>query len=105
MIEQELRALDLLAQAWNTFIELPVLHHADREEFGRAIHAAQNIILAREGLRTTDVMRLKTDDRAIIDIALHEASDLSEIIKRMKDEIHRKATQPDPRNSRRERGE
>ncbi len=57
MSDDELKALDLLAQAWNVYEALPVLHHADKGEFLRAIHAAQNIILAREGLRTTGVIR------------------------------------------------
>lgn len=44
--------LDTLASAWNQFILLPVLHKDDQDEFRHAIHAAQNVVLAREGMRT-----------------------------------------------------
>ena len=55
--EDEREVGDLLAMAWNKFCKLPVLHHADSEEFVRAIHAAQNIVLARVGLRSSQVYR------------------------------------------------
>ncbi len=38
----------LLADAWNAQCNLPEIHPADKEEFCLAIHAAQNIILARQ---------------------------------------------------------
>lgn len=43
----ESTSLKLLAQAWDEFVQLPAAHPDDVEEFRRAIHAAQNIILAR----------------------------------------------------------
>lgn len=43
----EAKSLDLLAEAWNVFIADSGGHPSDREEFCRAIHAAQNIIMAR----------------------------------------------------------
>ncbi len=55
--EQENEVLNILAAAWNRFSALPVLHHADQDEMAKAIHAAQNIILARVGLRSTGVYR------------------------------------------------
>jgi hypothetical protein len=43
----ESNVLRQLAEAWNQYIELPEVHPQDRDEFMRAIHAAQNIVLAR----------------------------------------------------------
>ena len=57
MTEEEKRVLKLLGQAYNEFRQLEVIHHADVSEFVLAIHAAQNIILARAGLRATGVYR------------------------------------------------
>lgn len=51
MTEQEKKVLDLLGSAVNAFGELPEMHQSDRPEFVGAIHAAQNIVLARSGLR------------------------------------------------------
>lgn len=45
--EEEDAVLALLARAWNTFVELPVIHPCDRAEFCQAIHVAQNIVLSR----------------------------------------------------------
>lgn len=59
--------LQLLGEAWNKFIKLPVEHHADKAEMTLAIHAAQNIILSRVGLRSTGVYRPTSggvDDKA-----------------------------------------
>lgn len=55
--EAEKAILDLLAKAWNKFCELPSgshlgAHHLDRPEFMKAIHEAQNIVLARVGMRS-----------------------------------------------------
>jgi hypothetical protein len=36
-----------LGECFSDFTKLPVLHPADEDEFMRAIHAAQNIVLAR----------------------------------------------------------
>ena len=44
---QEKIIIDHLANAWNTFLELPILHESDREEFMRAIHQAQLLVMAR----------------------------------------------------------
>lgn len=35
----------------NEFLKLPVMHEDDNNEFRYSIHALQNIILAREGVR------------------------------------------------------
>jgi hypothetical protein len=47
----ELSCLAELSDAWNDFLLLEELHSDDLQEFRMAIHAAQNIILARPLLR------------------------------------------------------
>jgi hypothetical protein len=49
--KEEMKVLDRLVMAWNEFNDLKVLHPLDSSEFLKAIHAAQNIILARPSLR------------------------------------------------------
>lgn len=44
-------AMGYLGLAWNVFQALPAQHKADKDEFMRAIHAAQNIIYTRLALR------------------------------------------------------
>lgn len=51
MTEEEKKVLKILGQAWNSFIELPICHSSDRNEFNFSIHALQNIILSRAGTR------------------------------------------------------
>jgi hypothetical protein len=51
LTEDEQRILEKLAEAWNLFLELPVLHQWDRQEFMHAIHSAQNIVQARPAMR------------------------------------------------------
>lgn len=51
MTEEEKIVLVTLGAAWDQFLLLDVLHTNDRQEFSAAIHAAQNIVLARAGLR------------------------------------------------------
>lgn len=48
----ELDTLQALTAAWNSFAKLYVLHPSERDEFMRAIHAAQNIVMSRPVLRT-----------------------------------------------------
>ncbi|EOX2980405.1 hypothetical protein P3801_32130 [Pseudomonas aeruginosa] len=47
----EAAVVDLLAQAWNAYLRLPVEHEAEAPEFCRAIHACQDMVLARCGRR------------------------------------------------------
>jgi hypothetical protein len=49
--DAERRVVMLLAEAWNAFLELPVEHPSNTDEFCRAIHAAQDKVLARVGRR------------------------------------------------------
>lgn len=48
-----------LGECMREMSQLPVLHECDQEDFAFAIHAAQNIILARDGLR-----EMQFEDRA-----------------------------------------
>lgn len=49
---QEGAVIDLLAEAWNAFLQLRVKHGDDVAEFRHSIHALQNQILARPARRT-----------------------------------------------------
>jgi len=51
MTDQELKVLALTKEAWNEFIQLSVQHQDDHNDFRFHIHALQNMILAREGVR------------------------------------------------------
>ena len=51
--------LQCLTKAWNKFIGLPVLHPDDQREFKHAIHAAQNIVMARGYYKMTADQRRK----------------------------------------------
>ena len=47
----EIEIVNMLGQCMNMFARLPVVHPADYNEFALAIHAAQNIVFARPGMR------------------------------------------------------
>lgn len=49
----ENRVLETLGCAWNEYCALPPMHPHDADEFMRAIHAAQNIVLARAAMRSS----------------------------------------------------
>lgn len=69
MKPEEREVLALLGQAWNKFLELPVLHTMDHQEFCHAIHAAQNIVLARAGLREEGIAI--EGDNGIVGFVIH----------------------------------
>lgn len=48
---EERRVLDILADAWNAFITLPLEHESERVDFMNAIHDAQYIVMARPAQR------------------------------------------------------
>jgi hypothetical protein len=48
--DDELAVINALTEAWNRFVGLPVRHPDDSDEFRRAIHAAQRLILVRPQL-------------------------------------------------------
>ena len=47
MTDDETEALNLLADAWNVFVNLPVEHNDDTTEFRHGIHALQHLLMAR----------------------------------------------------------
>lgn len=51
MTDDERAVVLALAEAWKAFLRLPDEHRDDVDEFRRAIHAAQEKVLARPGRR------------------------------------------------------
>jgi hypothetical protein len=51
LTDQERAVVDALADAWNRYVELPIEHDDDQDEFRRAIHAANAKVLMRPGRR------------------------------------------------------
>lgn len=51
LTDEEREVLELLGHAADKFSALPEEHPADLADFVNAIHAAQNIVLSRVGLR------------------------------------------------------
>ncbi|WP_240476008.1 hypothetical protein [Pectobacterium carotovorum] len=48
---EEQKVAQLLGDAWNLYLTLPVEHPMGRSEFCGAIHRCQNIVLARPAIR------------------------------------------------------
>ncbi|EJA2567274.1 TPA: hypothetical protein ACRNH0_003336 [Pseudomonas aeruginosa] len=57
LTQQEARVVDLLAQAWNEYLQLPVEHSVEAPEFCVAIHRCQDMVLARCGRRALNRRR------------------------------------------------
>jgi len=51
LTKEELQVLNNLAAAWTSFLQLNVINGSDQDDFLHAIHAAQNIILARSAYK------------------------------------------------------
>ena len=51
LTDQEAKVARMLGDAWNEYLKLPVEHPMGQSEFCSAIHACQNIVLARCGVR------------------------------------------------------
>ncbi|MBJ2259094.1 hypothetical protein [Pseudomonas psychrophila] len=51
LTDQEAKVAQVLGEAWNEYLKLPVEHPMGQKEFCSAIHACQNIVLARCGVR------------------------------------------------------
>jgi hypothetical protein len=51
MTEQEVICMDLTRDLWSSFLKLPPEHPSDQTDVAYHIHALQNIILSRSGLR------------------------------------------------------
>ncbi|EPZ8126036.1 hypothetical protein ACXV6R_003933 [Yersinia enterocolitica] len=47
----EHRIAQMLGDVWNQYLQLPTEHPNERDEFCRAIHAGQALILARAAIR------------------------------------------------------
>lgn len=54
MTKQEKDILNLTGELWNKFLALPVMHDDDVPDVRHHIHAIQNIIYARDGMRSID---------------------------------------------------
>lgn len=74
---QEAAVAHALADAWNAFLKLPVEHNDDIDEFRRAIHAAQNIVLSRPGRREINAVDRAAD--AIIRTAIADCLNSGEV--------------------------
>lgn len=51
LTSEEQKIAQLLGDAWNLYLTLPVEHPMGRDEFCRAIHHCQNMVLARPAIR------------------------------------------------------
>jgi hypothetical protein len=60
LTDEEIKCAQLLGDAWNLHQKLPQVHSSDEQDFAAAIHAAQNIILARPATEA-----VKNDARVI----------------------------------------
>ncbi|WP_374979021.1 hypothetical protein PSGK_18935 [Pseudomonas solani] len=58
--DEEAAVVELLGQAWSAYLQLPVEHAAEAPEFCRAVHACQDMVLARCGRRAMSGGRSKT---------------------------------------------
>lgn len=51
---EEEEVLELLAEAWNKFVLLPFQQPGEQNEFMRALHEMQRLVLARPVVRSQD---------------------------------------------------
>ena len=51
LTEQEAKIARMLGEVWNEYLRLPVEHPMDQQEFCKAIHTCQDMVLARSGRR------------------------------------------------------
>jgi len=56
LTEEERRLLAALGEWFNAFVALPEEHPADKGEATLHVHALQNIVLARPGMRQNRVL-------------------------------------------------
>jgi hypothetical protein len=54
MTDQEKEILRITGDLWNKFTRLPVMHPDDQDDVRFHIHAIQNIIYSREGMRSVE---------------------------------------------------
>jgi hypothetical protein len=58
MTDEEMKILELLAEAWNKFLELPTEHESDIREFQYGIHVLQRQVMARPTRREMNKAKL-----------------------------------------------
>jgi hypothetical protein len=51
LTDQEAKVAQLLADAWDAYLKLPIEHPLEQHEFCMAIHQVQDMVLARCGRR------------------------------------------------------
>ena len=51
LTDQEAKVAQMLGEVWNEYLKVPIEHPMGQKEFCSAIHACQNIVLARCGVR------------------------------------------------------
>lgn len=61
LTEKEIKVAEQAGELWNSFMELPIQHPDDRNEFRFHIHALQNIILYRSASREMNKNIVGTD--------------------------------------------
>lgn len=63
LTDQEAKVAQMLGDAWNEYLKLPLEHPMGQSEFCSAIHACQNMVLARCGVRA-----LKSTQSAALEV-------------------------------------
>lgn len=57
LTDQEAKVANMLADAWNEYLKLPIEHPMEQGEFCMAIHRVQDMVLARCGRRALNRTR------------------------------------------------
>ncbi|WP_448645377.1 hypothetical protein [Pseudomonas mediterranea] len=57
LTDREAFIVHLLAGVWDEYLKLPAEHPMDRAEFCHAIHAVQDMVLARPGRRAINAQK------------------------------------------------
>ena len=57
LTEQEAKVAQMLADAWDEYLKLPIEHLLEQHEFCIAIHQVQDMVLARCGRRALNRTR------------------------------------------------
>lgn len=76
MTDQEKEIIDLTAEIWNKYIQLPVQHPCDRDEFCKALHICQHLVMIRETRENNrDLFYIESENKINIDITKEELSE------------------------------
>lgn len=70
MNPEESEVFDLLVEAWNKFVKLPIQHPIDQQDFQAGIRSLQNLLLARCGVREMG-WSYTSDGARIANVNLH----------------------------------